>query len=232
MVIENIETWKTTLMGEVLFWGLLGKILYKDPEQSWLESLIVEDVFSEVPYGSGQHEIEKGFKTLQSWTNKHKKGLATKEFEAIKSDHLYLFTGVGKALAPVWESIYFSEGRLMFQKETLQVREWYARFGLQVEKLNREPDDHIGLEISFTAHLAALALQALESGNHQDFEPALLAQRDFLTEHLLRWAPAWVKLVHKNAVSDFYHGIAYLTQGGLMVTAEFLDISVPQEVSN
>lgn len=229
--MENIETWKTNLMGEVLLFGLLGRILYQEPDKEWLDGLIADDVFSEIPFGSGQTKVEKGLKTLQQWTKKNIKGITDKEFELIKRDHLYLFTGVGKPLAPVWESIYLSDSHSLFQKETLQVRQWFARFGLQVEKLNREPDDHIGLELSFMSHLAARALQALESGNEQDFEPALQAQRDFMTQHPLRWAPTWSKLVNQNATSDFYHGIAYLTLGGLIKTTELLSIQMPEAVS-
>ena len=52
---------------------------------------------------------------------------------------------------------------MIFQEQTLHVRQWYSRFGLQVVKLHKEPDDHIGLELEFVAHLANLALQAIRS---------------------------------------------------------------------
>jgi len=225
---EKIEMWKTALMGETLLLGMLGRILYQEPDKNWLESLVKEDVFAEVPFGEGQIEIENGQKLLQAWTSQNASGITDKEFEAIKKDHLYLFTGVGKPLAPVWESVYFSEARMLFQKQTLEVREFYARFGLQAERKGNEPDDHIGLELSFMAHLASLVLQSLEKDNQPQTEELLQAQRDFLTQHLLRWAKAWAELVHKHAETDFYRGLAHLTVGALYA-AELLVIEIPKE---
>jgi len=226
---EKIEMWKTALMGETLLMGMLGRILYKEPDKNWLETLIKEDVFADVPFGEGQTEIANGLKLLQEWTSQNSGGIANKQFDAIKKDHLYLFAGVGKPLAPIWESVYFSENRMLFQKQTLEVREFYARFGLQAERKGNEPDDHIGLELSFMAHLATLALQSLEKDDQLQTEELLQAQRDFLTQHLLRWAPVWAELTEKHAETDFFKGVAHLTMGALYTAAELLDIKIPKE---
>jgi putative dimethyl sulfoxide reductase chaperone len=225
----NKEMWKTALMGETLSLSMLGKTLYEDPNNEWLNSLIKENIFSDVPFGENHSEVKQGLKLLQDWTQRNSSGLSTAEFEAIRKDHLYLFTGVGKPLASVWESTYFSEGKLLFQKQTLEVREFYARFGLQAERKGHEPDDHIGLELSFLAHLATLALNSLEAGDESHVEDALQAQRDFLTQHILRWAPAWAELTEKHAETDFYHGLAHLTVGTLWAASELLGIEIPKE---
>jgi TorA maturation chaperone TorD len=231
METEKIEVWKTTLVGQALLFGLLGKTLYADPKQDWLDTLIREEVFTEIPFGIGQVEVERGLAILRSWAKKYPGGITAEEYEAIKADHLYLFTGVGRPLAPVWESIYFSQARLLFQAQTLQVREWYARFGLQIEKFRQEPDDHIGLELSFMAHLATLALRALEAGDEGNFDQAINAQRSFLLEHLLRWSSAWTGLVKQHAKTDFYQGLALLTLGALLASADNLEIKMPEEVT-
>ena len=69
------------------------------------------------------------------------------------------FSSSAKVLTPP-ESVYFSEERLVFQEETLQVREWYRRFDLQSVKLH-EPDDHVGLELTFWLILPNVAWQHL-----------------------------------------------------------------------
>jgi TorA maturation chaperone TorD len=227
---NTINDLKSAVLGESLFFGLLGKIVYTDLDKTWLETLIREDVFSEVPFGAEQVETQHGIELLQRWSNENCGGLELPQFKALKDDHLQLFIGLGKVIAPMWESVYFSEKRLLFQEQTIQVREWYARFGLQGEKINNEPDDHIGLEMLFIAHLATLALQAIEQDDQRTFNEVLQAQRDFLSEHLLRWGPVWAKLVKKNAATDFYRGIAHLTHGALLATAETLQIEMPKEV--
>lgn len=223
MELENQETLKTTLVGQALLFGLLGKILYAEPDRSWLDTLIRDDVFAEAPFGQDQPETKKGLELLGDWDDQ----ISEQEFEKIKRDHFYLFLGVGKPLAPVWESVYFSESRLLFQEQTLEVRKWYARYGLEVERVGHEPDDHIGLELSFVAHLATLAALALEKNNQAEAEELLQAQRDFLSHHLLRWAMDWAELVQKHASTNFYRGLAHMTLGGLQAAAEVLNVAVP-----
>jgi TorA maturation chaperone TorD len=228
---NNISDMRSVVLGESLLFHLLGKILYLDLDHAWLESLIREDVFSEAPFGAGQPETELGLELLQRWTHENQNGLAPQQFKALQNDHLQLFVGLGKVIAPLWGSVYFSEKKLLFQEQTLQVREWYARFGLQAERLNSEPDDNIGLEMLFIAHLASLALQAIEQDDPPALDEALQAQRDFLSDHLLRWGPVWAKLVKQHASTDFYGGIAHLTHGAFLAAADMLQIKMPKEVS-
>ncbi len=226
----DLETLKTDLIGEALLFGLLGKVLYGELDKAWLESVIADDVFGESPLGAEQAEIQHGLELLGRWSAENRNGISGEEFKNLKSDQLRLLIGIDRVLAPVWESVYFNENRLVFQQQTLQVREWYARFNLQIERFNREPDDHIGLELNFVAQLASRALQALEEDS-KSFEELLQAQREFLSDHLLRWGPAWAKLVKQHAETDFYRGIAHLTHGALLAAAETLQIKMPKEVS-
>ena len=226
----DIQTRAAVLTGEVLLFSLLGKALYGELDKVWLKTLIDEDVFAEVPFGEGQVETQRGLEMLQRWASENRTGISEQEFKALQKDQLRLFIGTNKVLAPVWESVYFSEKRLVFQEQTIQVREWFARFGLQIERFNKEPDDHIGLELSFVSHLASRALQVLEE-DQASFEALLQAQRDFLSEHLLRWGPAWATLVKQHAETDFYRALAHLTHGALLAAAEVLQIKMPKEVS-
>jgi TorA maturation chaperone TorD len=229
----SLDDLKTTLVGEVLFLGLLGKAFYNEPDRKWLEELIAEQVFAEAPFGEGQPEIIRGLEILQAWSSSHANGLSDESFAELKMDYMRLFIGLDIFLpAAPWESIYSSRERLVFQEHTMQVREWYARFGLQTERFNREPDDHIGLELIFVAHLATMALNSMELNDQSAAEKYLQAQREFLFEHLLRWGPAWARLVNKHAETDFYRGLAHLTYGALLAAAEQLQIELPKEVSH
>jgi len=228
---QNPAEQKAALMGETLLCGLLGRILYGELDKTWLENLISEDVFTEAPFSAEQAETQRGIELLRRWMGENHNGISNEEFKALKQDHLRLFIGTDRVLAPVWESVYCNEKRLVFQEQTLQVRQWFSRFGLQAKRLYREPDDHIGLELSFIAHLASLALQAMESDDQQTFGQTLQAQRDFLQEHLLRWGPAWAKLVVQHAETDFYRGLAHLTHGALLAMAEFFQVEMPKEAT-
>jgi TorA maturation chaperone TorD len=227
----NIESWNSTLLGETLLFGLLGKIIYQDLNRSLLESLIKDEVFNETPFGESQTEVQHGMELLSFWSRENANGISDTEFDLLKQDHLKLFIGLNIMPTPPWESVYFSEKHMVFQEQTIQVREWYARFGVQAERINNEPDDHIGLEMLFISHLASLALQAIKEDDQNKLNDILQAQRDFLSEHLLRWGPVWAKLVKQYANTDFYRGIAHLTHGALLAIAETLEIKMPKEVS-
>ena len=227
----SLDDLKTTLVGEVLFLGLLGKAFYNEPDRRWLDELIAKQVFAESPFGAEQPEIVRGLEILQEWTMSHADGLSEENFAELKMDYTRLFIGLDSLPTAPWESVYFSRERLVFQEQTIQVREWYARFGLQAERLNREPDDHIGLELIFVAHLATLALNSLELNDHDLVEKYLQAQREFLFEHLLRWGPAWTRLVKEHAGTDFYRGLAYLTHGAFLAAAQHIQVEFPKEVS-
>ncbi|MBL6983284.1 MAG: molecular chaperone TorD family protein [Anaerolineales bacterium] len=221
----------TILLGEALLFGLLGRILYDQLDKAWLQSLIDEDVFSEAPFGAKQRETALGLDLLQKWSQENSAGISDESFDEWRSDYTSLFVGVGEVLAPPWESVYFSEERLVFQEQTLQVREWYRRFGVEPEKLHKEPDDHIGLELTFVSYLSKLALQALEDQDEEKYEKLLDAQRQFISKHLLRWGTQWCNLVGEHARTDFYKGLAFLTRGALLALAEQYDIQIPDTLA-
>lgn len=222
---------QTALVGEVLLFGLLGKALYEEPKREWLEMLVSENVFSEPPFGAEQPEVMRGLEILLRWTETHTGGISDTSFSELKLDYTRLFIGLDKMPTAPWESVYFNRERLVFQEQTIQVRGWYAQFGLQVEKLNKEPDDHIGLEILFLSHLASLALQAIEKDDKNALKELFKAQSDFLSEHLLRWGPGWCKLVIEHAHTDFYRGLGYLTHGSLLALAALLNVELPKEAT-
>lgn len=222
--------WETVLMGENLLAGLLGKILYTELDRTWLQTLIDEDVFSESPFGESQAEVQSGLEYLQLWRKENQPKISDQAFLDLQTDYTRMFVGIQKVLAPVWESVYFSEKRMVFQEETLKVRNWYRRYKLEPEKLYQEPDDHIGLELAFVAHLAQMGLQALEQNDEASFQQALDAQRDFLSEHLLRWGFKWAELVDMHAKTNFYRGIGHLVSGALIEAASLVGAELPQEI--
>lgn len=128
-------------------------------------------------------------------------------------DHQALFIGPGPLLAPPYESVHRSRERLLFEEPTFQVRAAYRAFGRVAPALNKEPDDHLGLELDFLAHLCVRALDGLDTGDEVATDTALAAQQTFLTDHTLVWGPECLRLVREHARTDFYRGVALLGTG-------------------
>lgn len=207
--------WHTILTGELLLTGLLGKVLYTYPDRDLLAIVSEEDFFTDVPFAETQPAVQRGLALLQNWSQVQKSVSPEETLSQLQADYTRLFIGPGKVLAPLWESVHYGEERLIFQQETLAVRQWYQRFGLEAVDLYHEPDDHIGLELAFLAHLAGRALAALEQGEPQTLALLLQVQRQFLSAHLFKWAFGWCALVGEHSQTDFYRGIAQLVEGTL-----------------
>lgn len=226
---QTNAAWQIQLAGEVLLFSLLGKILYEIPARNGIQALVDNEVFTEAPFAEAHPDVLKGLALLEKWSGLFQQnGRSDDLFKEVQVDYTNLFTGMRKLPIAPWESVYFSDERLVFQTQTMDVRAWYRRYGLEVEKLHQEPDDHIGLELMFLAHLAQLGLTALESGNVLNFEQMLAAQRGFLTKHLLSWAPLWCEQMLEYARTDFYRGLALVIRGALLELSRILEVTVSE----
>ena len=90
--------WQETLTGEALLLKMLGRIFYTYPdnaERAWLQSLIDQDIFSEVPFAAGQEQTQTGLKLLQDWAAR---GLSDEAFVSLTADYTRLFIGLGEGL--------------------------------------------------------------------------------------------------------------------------------------
>lgn len=219
------------LTGEALSLTLLSRALFSEPERAWVDTLIKEQVFSEVPFGSENPDTKDGLELLQTWSREYKDGMSDEDFFDLKQDYTALFVGmVAPMPVPPWESVYLNRDHLVFQEETRQVREWYKRFNLEPEKKFQEPDDHIALELLFLARLAQLALEAIDQGDEDRVDELLQAQADFLSQHLLRWGIIWSGRVIEHANTDYYRGLGYLSQGFMLTLMTMFGLKLPKAV--
>ena len=124
---------------------------------------------------------------------------------ALKRDYERLFT------LPVWRT----PERLLFDAPTFEVRAEYRSLGVQAPSLNRDPDDHLGLEFNFLGLVCSHALDAHDRGDTAGLDQALETQRRFLGDHLLRWGPDFLASVEQNAETVFYKGVGALGLGVL-----------------
>lgn len=221
------EQWRDNrdemLAGEFLLFGLLGKLLYNQPAQDEIQALVDDEIFADAPFAGEHPDVVAGLELLRRWAGGWP-GDAGSIMSDLLTDWTRLFAGGGLAPIAPWESVYYTEERVLFSESTLDVRAWYRRFGLEPANLYHEPDDHIGLELLFLAHLAHLGLAALEEGDEEALERAVQGQRDFCRQHLLVWAPTWCDQMVGLAFTDYYRGLALVVRGALVELARLLDV--------
>lgn len=129
------------------------------------------------------------------------------EFDNLAADYAAIYLNHGLQASP-FESTWLDEEGLQMQAPMFQVRDWYRRYGLASPDWRRRADDHLSLQLSFTARLLDLATD--ENGKRPGHN-ALSDAADFLDEHLLRWLPSFGQRVATHAATPFYAGLAMLT---------------------
>ena len=203
-------------------WNVLARVLEHPPTAETLDKLRTHELLQDWPLrrmGSSD-DMEIGLACLAE--------SRSEDATVVADDHMRLLRGPSRALASPYESVHRSREGLVFESETMQVRLWYARFGLQVSRLNRDPDDQIHTELDFCSTLLNRGLRALDGGDDAQCQMLFAAHRDFCREHLLTWAPAFFDLVLEHANTSFYRGVALLGRDAL---ARVEELQVPRTTS-
>ena len=209
------DEWRRRQEEQALAYHFLGRCFYEAPRAEWLAAFAGDRLFEAWPFPSADDRTAAGLALLAGFCQ----GSDPAQLGALEWDFNRLFVGPGEMLAAPWESVYRSKTKLTFQEPTLQVRELYERFGVQAPAIHREPDDHLGLELAFVATLSHLAVSPAAAGDTAQLTTCFEAQKDFLQDHLLAWAPSCLKLVEKHAETDYYRGAALVALGSLWESA-------------
>jgi TorA maturation chaperone TorD len=128
--------------------------------------------------------------------------------EDLNTEYTQLFIGPGKLSAPPWESVYTSGERVIFQRSTLEIRNFYRSQGFIPQLYPKVADDHIALELDFLRLLAERALDAWCEKDKIAYTEALQAGSDFLAEHLLCWIDRFAWDLALSEKSTFYSTLA------------------------
>jgi TorA maturation chaperone TorD len=205
-------------------YALLRRLFDTAPDPELHAWLVAERPFAEFPIvfpEDASHFLEQVDQASQQFTP-----------EDLRQDFLLLFWGPGRMEAPPWESVYRNDERRLFDSHTLQVRETYARHGMEFVEKNKMPEDHIAIELEFMRILTERLLKALELGDETAERILLQEQLDFLNGHLRIWVPPFVGLVQQHARTAFYGGLAGVLTAFLDWDAQALEqllAVLPQE---
>jgi TorA maturation chaperone TorD len=140
---------------------------------------------------------------------------------SVEFGRLFL-TGRDDSVFP-YESVYTSQERLLMQRARDEVLAAYRDEGLAKTAAFREPEDHLAVELDFMARLCQKTVDALAEGQIDAALALLDRQRAFLDEHLLVWVPRFSQDLAQAASSDFYRGVAVLTQEHLAQEGATID---------
>ena len=143
--------------------------------------------------------------------------------DAALSDYNRVIAGLGgNRDSHPWESAYTSSKKLLFQVETLEVRNAYRAFGYLPQMYPKVADDHIALECAFLAQLAQKQLDA----EGEEFQRLAEGQLGFLRDHLLKWIDQYVFDIRNDAPGSLYETVASALASFARADEEWLTVLV------
>src|SRR5471032_1233398 len=184
---------------------VLGALLYFPPQSESISALIPwlqgGEWVAEWPFLSAEaaSEAEHLFKKSVSY--------AESDDEAFQR----LFVGPYALPAPPWGSVYLDRESVLFGDSTLELRDWMRLHGIELHKVQAEPEDHIGLMLMMSAWLAENSPELLE---------------EFLATHLFTWVFRYLALLEQGAEHPIYQAIARLTKVTLQGWQQHCELAV------
>lgn len=189
-----------------LYGRLLGSSFYYEPSDSRIASVLE---FFRQPNWMQEWEIPLEEKTNEKLTALIKQGLK----QDLTEQYQNLFIGPNELLAPPWGSVYLDPECVIFGNSLLALRDFLKNHQIAFQSQQDEPEDHIGLMLMLAAYLA-------------ENRPHLLVE--FLSQHLLTWAPHFLTQLANVENYQFYQGLAQLTLIVLDDWKHKLNLSVPK----
>lgn len=129
----------------------------------------------------------------------------------LRQDHFELFVGPGRGYACPYESVWLSAENMMFDVETYEVRDAFARLGLAAPAQEKEPDDHIGLEFAFVSEIA----ERLAVWPDEEVEALRALLAEFCAGHLSRFADKVFAGIREHATTGVYAALPALAESVL-----------------
>lgn len=189
---------------------LLSRLYLKEIDEPLLHELH-DMVF---PMNTGDGDVDEGYLLIATYLS----NLWTESLTELAVDYARSFLGNGVdafAAAYPYESVYTSEKRLLMQDARDEVLAIYRSFGIEKQKDWGEGEDHIALELEFMRVLCERTSKALRAGDADEAARLLLAQRNFMHDHLVTWVPMMTADLRRFTQTRMYEGLACLTDGFL-----------------
>ena len=198
----------------------------------------VQPVLERLASAQGGTELKKASELLSTVSSKaavlegkERKQLLTAL--AVEFAALFINPGqqIGRKRIMPWESAYFTSPPRMYGPPYHEVVEAFKLVGFEKPPEYHEPEDHIALELEFMAHLARLTSGSFENGKPEFALGYLKLQKEFLTDHLLRWVGKFSEELMQNSEKrevDFYYALGMMLESYIKLDDQTVDLVIAQ----
>lgn len=198
---------------------LLAAVYMRSPDAAFLKLLagwVSSSVRTEGAPQLLSERMRHSLVMLDSYFKEKQQDSWNELVEALSVEFTRLFRGVKPEYSPLppYESVYREEGGRVFSELSVEVRQEYRRFGLDlINGLNGEPPDHISFELEFMHLLCRREAEAWEKDDEDEALRLISAEKEFLEEHLTTWLPKLCDNIRAFDRLGFFRGLADVTEG-------------------
>lgn len=194
--------------------NFLARLFIEPPDAAFINQIRENNVFGEWPLEPLSDAANEALRLLEKDVQAHDEA-------AFEAEYTVLFIGPDDAV-PLWESVWTTKDKLLFDGPMFDVRDAYARYGLVSPNPEHEPDDHIGLEMSFLGGVMGCAAEAVENGDTESADRHLAMAGDFLNKHIAPWSNLFLEAVSGHESSSFYKAVSTVSIDTLAQAADLL----------
>ncbi len=207
-------------------YAFLAAVYLRPPTPDLRRTLLADDFLEELSSLLGE-EIVADLKKFTADTH------PDSDFAAVDQEYMNLFAvPTGRYVTP-FEDVYqgqMVDGMLkrgpLLGERAIAARRIYRAAGADMDRTCKELPTHIGVELSYMSFLCERQAAAIGDEEGQalpDEEKRAAAdsvryrilQKKFLDEHLNAWFPHLSRSIQANAKSNFYRGLARITEAFL-----------------
>lgn len=181
------------------------------------------------PTETEEKEMDEGYQLLKDYLQ----NLGMDPITDLAVDYARVFLGAGVyegIVANPYESVYTSPEHLIMQDARDEVLAAYWAKGLDKRDSLNVPEDHISLEFEYMAFMCQETYNALKDTDWRRISGSLMEQAEFLEQHLLNWIPNFCGDIIKCSATDFYIGVAKITNGFLRMEKNLLEELISETI--
>jgi len=197
--------------------NFFGRLFIEPPDAHFIEQIREGEVFAHWPFEPTNEDAAEALIFLKKGVEAHDEAAQA----VLLTEYAALFIGPDNAV-PLWESVWTTKDKLLFDGPMFEVRAAYAKYGLASPNPDHEPDDHIGLEMSFLGGVMGCAATAMDEGDTQTAHEHLAMAAEFINAHLSQWSSAFFEAVANHEDSSFYKAVSVLCADTLDQAAHLL----------
>ena len=167
-------------------------------------------------------DLKEGYGLLEGYIS----GVSEKDLEDLAADYAKVFLAAGDATGNAafpYESVYIDKRRQVGGSSEMQMKALYLARGYEPDpNMYRTMYDNIGLMLEYMGNICDEVKDAAEKEDKEKTAALLEEQKKFVKKHLTNWVYSFTGDIVKFAETDFYKGIAKITNGFLKKETAFL----------